>query len=147
MNLISALIGGILFGAGLAVSGMADPQKVLAFLTLNANWDPSLIGVMGSALLVTGIGYGLVRRRLRPLWSTEFVIPDAAEIDRSLVGGAIVFGLGWGLSGYCPGPGLVGAFLLDIRALSFCGAFLAGLVGYELLHSGVLARTTIRADG
>ena len=99
MNNFSALIAGILFGAGLVVAGMTDPAKVLAFLTLNAHWDPTLIFVLGSAVIVTTVGYMLVGRRRAPLFDESFHTPTSTVIDGRLLGGAAVFGLGWGITG------------------------------------------------
>lgn len=129
---VAAGSAGIVFGAGLSISGMADPQNVLAFLTVSSAWNPALMLVMGSALLVAGVGYRLVLGRASPLWADEFCIPSNTAIDVRLVLGATLFGVGWGLSGYCPGPALVGGFLLDLRALAFLAAFLVGLIAYEL---------------
>lgn len=141
---IAALIGGTIFGAGLVVSGMTNPDKVIAFLTLNSNWDPSLIFVMGSALLVAGIGYAFANRRRQPLFDGMFHAPIAKTIDQRLLGGAALFGVGWAFSGYCPGPAIVGAFTLDARATVFLFAYLAGVGLFELTR----ARTaTALVDG
>jgi uncharacterized membrane protein YedE/YeeE len=131
MNNISGLIAGMLFGAGLVIAGMTDPDKVLAFLTLNQYWDPTLIFVLGSAVVVTFIGYRLVGMRAAPLFDEEFHAPGSSLIDRRLLGGAAVFGLGWGVAGFCPGPALVGLMTLDPRAAVFLVAFVAGMLIYE----------------
>ncbi len=131
MNNVSALVAGILFGAGLVVAGMTDPAKVLAFLTLNANWDPTLMFVLGSAVVVASIGYALIGRRAAPLFDDEFHAPSSNLIDHRLLGGAAVFGLGWGITGFCPGPALVGLMTFDPRAAVFLVAFVAGLLIYE----------------
>lgn len=139
MNNVSALVAGILFGAGLVVAGMTDPAKVLAFLTLNTNWDPTLIFVLGSAVVVASIGYALVGRRAAPLFEDEFHAPLSTLIDRRLLGGAAVFGLGWGIAGFCPGPALVGLMTFDPRAAIFLLAFVAGLLIYERWFSQTAA--------
>ena len=102
-----AAAAGLLFGLGLAVSGMAYPEKVLAFLDPLGAWDPSLALVMGGALVVSIPGFALVRRRGRAVCGT-LQLPSAKSVDRDLVIGAVLFGIGWGLAGYCPGPALAG---------------------------------------
>ena len=144
---IAATVSGIVFGAGLAISGMADPQNVLAFLTISSAWNPALIFVMGSALLVTAVGYRMARLRVTPLWADEFSIPTNMAINTRLILGAALFGVGWGLSGYCPGPALVGGFLIDFRALIFLGAFLIGLFAYEFFASPQALKKTALPDG
>lgn len=144
MNNLAALVAGIIFGIGLVISGMTNPDKVLAFLTLNSQWDGSLIAVMGSALLVTAVGYKMTHRRTAPLFDKAFYPPTAQIIDRRLLGGAAIFGTGWAFSGFCPGPAIVGAFTLDARALLFLLAYLAGTGLFELTR----ARTAVvLADG
>ncbi len=141
---LSALLAGILFGAGLVVSGMTNPEKVIAFLTLNDKWDASLIFVMGSALVVTAVGYFVVNRRRAPLFDAIFHNPVAQTIDTRLAGGAVLFGVGWALSGYCPGPAIVGAFTFDMRAVIFFIAYLGGVGLFETTR----ARTAVAlADG
>jgi len=131
MNNFSGLLAGILFGAGLVIAGMTDPAKVLAFLTLNAAWDPTLMFVLGAAVVVTFIGYRLIGARRAPLFDDEFHAPASSIIDRRLIGGSAIFGLGWGLAGFCPGPALVGLMTLDPRAAVFLVAFVAGVLIYE----------------
>jgi uncharacterized protein len=123
--IICAALSGALFGAGLVISGMADPAKVLAFLTLAPGWDPALMFVMGGAVAVTLPGYWLLHRRGRPLFAAGFS-PRVSGIDGRLVFGAALFGLGWGLQGYCPGPAVVAAGLGQWPALLFIPAMLAG---------------------
>lgn len=137
MHNISGLIAGVLFGAGLVSAGMTDPNKVLAFLTLNQAWDPTLIFVLGSAVVVTFIGYRLVATRHAPLFDEDFHAPTSTLVDKRLLGGAAVFGLGWGITGFCPGPALVGLMTLDPRAAVFLVAFVAGLLIYERWFSRV----------
>jgi len=126
---LPAVIAGLLFGAGLLISGMADPQRVLAFLRWGPGWDPSLAFVMGGALLVTLPGFAIVRRLGRPLFAERFAAPASGAIDRRLILGAAVFGLGWGWAGYCPGPALVGLGLGHWTAILFVLAMLLGGLG------------------
>ncbi|MES2885576.1 MAG: DUF6691 family protein [Pseudomonadota bacterium] len=126
LNRSITVLSGLLFGAGLVVSGMADPAKVLGFLTLDANWDPSLAVVMAGGLAVTIPGFAWLRRRQRPLLANTFAQPSSATVDWRLLTGAMLFGLGWGLSGYCPGPALVSAGLGQSAALLLVPAMLAG---------------------
>ena len=128
---IAALVAGTVFGAGLVVAGMTDPDKVLAFLTVNQNWDPALIFVMGAAVVVAAIGYWLVGKRATPLFDAEFHAPGNRLIDRPLIAGAGLFGIGWGISGFCPGPAIVGLLTLDLRAVVFIAAYIAGVFLFE----------------
>jgi uncharacterized protein len=121
-----ALASGLIFGIGLVVSGMANPDKVLGFLTLDRHWDPTLAFVMGSALAVTLPGFYWLRRRGKSLLNLPLSQPTARQLDRPLLLGAGLFGLGWGLIGYCPGPGIVAAGLGQWPALVFVAAMLAG---------------------
>ena len=139
MKDLAALLGGIIFGAGLVVSGMTNPDKVLAFLTLGAGWDISLIFVMGSALVVAAIGYAVFGRRAAPLFEADYSMPTNKLIDKPLVGGAALFGLGWGVAGFCPGPALVGLLTLDLRAVVFVLAYVGGVLLYERLAEKLTA--------
>ncbi len=134
MRALAALLGGLLFGLGLTVSGMTDPANVLAFLTLGAGWNGALVVVMGSAVVVTAVGYALTLRRDSPQFADRFEVPAPAAIDARLISGAVSFGLGWGLAGYCPGPALVGVFVLDARALVFFIFFQARLLLFQLFQ-------------
>ncbi len=107
MQNISALLAGLLFGAGLALSGLTDPGKVLGFLDIAGAWDPTLMFVMGGALCVTLVSFRLVLNMDHPLLSVRFFLPSRRDIDPKLLAGAALFGIGWGLVGYCPGPALV----------------------------------------
>jgi len=106
MKLLFAVFTGMVFGAGIAVSGMMDPAKVLNFFDIAGTWDPSLAFVMGGALVVTSIGYRLVWRRAMPLFAKRFEVPMYGAIDARLVGGSAVFGIGWGIAGFCPGAAI-----------------------------------------
>lgn len=106
MERLTAVLAGLLFGAGLALSGMVNPMKVVNFLDLLGTWDPTLIFVMGAGLVVTFLGYRIVLARPRPLFAPAFTLPAACQIDGRLLGGSVLFGLGWGLTGFCPGPAI-----------------------------------------
>ncbi len=151
MGLISALIGGLIFGVGLLVSGMANPAKVLGFLDIFGAWDPSLIVVMAAALIVTWMGYALMHRRGKPLLEEEHQSPAAAAIDGKLILGAAMFGIGWGLIGFCPGPALVNIATFSPKVLVFVAAMLAGMLLREWLRretASVSAREeTVLEDG
>lgn len=123
-SLVAGLCG-LLFGVGLTVSGMASTQNVLGFLTFGPGWNPALIGVMGGALAVALPGFYVLRRRTQPWFAAEFDRPGG-RIDRRLLAGAAIFGIGWGLVGYCPGPVLVGLSLLQSAAFVFLPAMLLG---------------------
>lgn len=115
---IAALLAGLLFGLGLAISQMVNPLKVLAFLDVLGHWDPSLAFVMTGAIAVTLPGFYLLLKMGKPLLATGFQWPERQDIDRKLLTGAGLFGIGWGLAGYCPGPG-IGAMALNIRETAF----------------------------
>lgn len=103
-RIITALVAGLIFGLGLAVAGMTNPAKVLGFLDFAGDWDPSLAFVMGAGVIITFIGYRLVLAQPRPVLAEKFQIPTRKDIDWNLIGGSAIFGIGWGLAGYCPGP-------------------------------------------
>lgn len=118
---------GLVFGAGIALSGMANPAKVLNFFDLAGDWDPSLAFVMGGALLVAAPGYRLVLRRERPLCEPRFHLPARRRLDAPLIVGSAVFGIGWGISGFCPGGVIPALGLGEGSAFVFVGAMLAGI--------------------
>lgn len=122
-----AALAGALFGAGLVISGMTRPARVIAFLDPLGGWDPSLAFVMAGAIAVYALAHAVVRRRARPWFDTRFHLPVRADIDAPLVAGAAVFGIGWGLGGLCPGPGIVAAAGGSTSALAFVLAMLAGM--------------------
>jgi uncharacterized protein len=124
---LGALLAGILFGLGLAVSQMINPAKVLGFLDFAGAWDPSLAVVMAGALGVTAVGYRLALSRPAPLLAARFDLPTLREIDRRLLAGAVLFGIGWGLVGYCPGPAIASLAFGMKESLIFVGAMLAGM--------------------
>lgn len=127
MRMISAFTVGLIFGLGIAVSGMINPAKVLNFFDIAGHWDPSLIFVMGGALITTFIGYRLVLRRPAPLIEDRFQLPTNSTIDARLIGGSALFGLGWGIAGFCPGAALPALATGKLEVLSFVGALLAGI--------------------
>ncbi len=128
MRIVAAFAFGLLFGTGILISGMGNPAKVLNFFDVAGTWDPSLAFVMGGALLVTAIGYRLVFRMNRPLLATTFSLPNTRNLDMKLIGGSAVFGIGWGLSGFCPG-GLVPVVGLGLSGpLIAAGSIAAGVV-------------------
>lgn len=123
---LSALAAGLLFGMGLMLSGMTNPGEVLGFLDWSGVWSPDLIGVLGSAVLVSLLGFQIARRMERPWFVAEFPALPRKSIDRPLLIGAMLFGVGWGLAGYCPGPALAGLALGNEEVLVFLGAMLCG---------------------
>ncbi len=122
-----ALLCGTLFGLGLAVSGMTDTHKVLGFLDFFGSWDPALVFVMGGAVMTTFIGFYLVQKRSAPLLAPQFLLPLNTDIDRRLIMGAAIFGIGWGLYGYCPGPAISSLAYLRPESLLFVVAMMAGM--------------------
>lgn len=126
MKALAALACGLLFGAGLALSGMTDTAKVLGFLDLFGNWDPDLAFVMGGAVAVTLVSFRFILRS-RPLLAPNFSLPGARELDARLLGGAALFGIGWGVYGYCPGPALSALTYLETNTVIFVLAMLAGM--------------------
>jgi uncharacterized membrane protein YedE/YeeE len=143
MPAIAALICGFLFGWGLLISGMMQPAKVLAFLDIFGNWDPSLAVVMAAALAVSAAGFALAKRRERPLLAAQSLWPTRSDIDRPLVIGAVLFGTGWGLSGLCPGPALENLATLSPRLIVFVVAMAAGMVLHDAWQKW---RPTIRRE-
>ena len=138
-NLVN-VAAGLIFGVGLLISGMANPAKVQNFLDLAGSFDPSLIFVMGGALVVTFAGYRLVLRRQRPLLTDGFLLPTLKDVDLRLVVGASLFGIGWGLSGFCPGPAIVSLPLLAKGTLIFIPCMLAGSALARLITQANRAR-------
>lgn len=124
---------GLLFGWGLLLSGMTDPGKVQGFLDLFGTWDPSLAFVMGGAIAVGVFAFALARRRTRTFLGGGLHLPTSRDIDKPLVVGALIFGAGWGLAGFCPGPGVVAMAAGETKALVFVAAMLAGMFGFQLL--------------
>ncbi len=123
---LAALAGGVLFGLGLSLAQMTNPDKVLNFLDISGPWDPSLLLVLGGAVLLTTLGYALVFKRGAPLWDSLFHLPLPKAIDRPLVIGSALFGIGWGIAGYCPGPAIASIGLGNPEALWVVPAIVAG---------------------
>lgn len=126
-RVLAALGAGLLFGVGLTISRMVDPAKVLGFLDVAGTWDPSLALVMLGAAGTAAIGYRLVLRQQRPLLADAFQLPTRSELDPRLFGGAVIFGIGWGLAGICPGPAVTGIAYLQTESLYFIVAMFVGL--------------------
>ena len=139
MRILLALLSGAIFGAGLAISDMVNPTRVLNFLDVAGNWDPTLAFVMAGGLAVTMPGFRLLFGRPAPLADTAFNLPTNRAIDARLIGGSAVFGLGWGLVGICPGPALAGLVTLNPGLLLFVAAMLAGMLLAQFLR-GPIAR-------
>jgi len=130
---IIAFLAGLLFGVGLIVAQMTNPAKVIGFLDITGAWDPSLAFVMVGAIAVYGVAYWLSRARsARPLLVQEFKLPLKRQIDRPLVLGALIFGAGWGLSGFCPGPAITSVGFGEPRVWVFVAAMLAGMMAFRL---------------
>lgn len=127
-RILAGLLSGAVFGAGLSISGLINPAKVTAFLDVAGNWDPSLALVMFAAVSVTTVGYRFVLRGARPLFEASFSLPTRRDIDRNLLIGAAVFGVGWGLGGVCPGPALAGLGFGAAETMGFVAAMLAGMI-------------------
>lgn len=128
MRILLAYVIGTVFGLGIAISGMANPAKVLNFFDVAGTWDPSLAFVMGAALLVTFTGYRLVLPRpAGPIFEQRFLLPGSRNIDRKLIGGAVLFGVGWGISGFCPGGALPALGTGKIEVILFVAAMVAGI--------------------
>jgi uncharacterized membrane protein YedE/YeeE len=130
MRTIVALFSGALFGLGLAVSGMTNPAKIIGFLDLAGEWDPTLAFVMGGALLVTIPAFRLILGRQRPILAGDFALPAKSTLDARLLGGAALFGVGWGLSGFCPGPAVAALVTGLAPVFAFVAAMMAGMVLY-----------------
>lgn len=139
MTAVVSLLVGLIFGFGLIVSGMANPAKVLGFLDLAGQWDPSLAFVMGGAIAVGLIAFTAARKRKVSFLGADMRLPKASEIDRRLVIGSLMFGVGWGIAGFCPGPALVALGLFGVgagsaKAIVFVASMLGGMVVFELLE-------------
>lgn len=134
MRILIAFLVGIIFGLGLIISGMSNPAKVIGFLDISGAWDPSLALVMAGAILVAMPAFLYVRKRERDLTGELLQLPTETKIDKPLIIGAIIFGTGWGLSGYCPGPAVVSLATASLSALIFVVGMLAGIGIFKLLR-------------
>ena len=135
-NLLPALAVGVIFGGGLVLSDMVNPARVQAFLDVAGTWDPTLVFVLGAALIPSALAYFVHRRMTRPLLADQFLIPQNRALDKQLLLGAAVFGIGWGMAGFCPGPAIAGLVLGIWQVWLFVAAMLAGM----LLHRFAAAR-------
>ena len=134
MTVFASLLAGLVFGLGLIVSGMADPAKVLGFLDLGGAWDPSLAFVMAGAIAVGALAFAVARKRTFSFLGAAMKLPTSRDIDARLVIGSVVFGIGWGIAGFCPGPGLVALGMGEVKALVFVVSMLLGMGVFELLE-------------
>ena len=140
MAVVTSLLAGLVFGIGLILSGMADPGKVLGFLDLTGLWDPSLALVMVGAIAVGLLAFAVARRRTKSLLGLDLELPTARHIDRRLVGGSLLFGVGWGVAGFCPGPALAALGRGELKAAVFVAAMLVGMGLFEFIEQ----RTRVR---
>ena len=143
-TIFTSLLAGLVFGLGLIVSGMANPAKVLGFLDLAGPWDPSLAFVMAGAIAVAAVAFASAKTRTVSVLGAGMKLSTSRDIDRRLVIGSVLFGIGWGVAGFCPGPGLVALGMGEIKALVFVVAMLVGMGIFELLERRKQA-TTLRA--
>ncbi|MBM3546591.1 MAG: YeeE/YedE family protein [Alphaproteobacteria bacterium] len=142
MKIAAAAIAGLIFGIGLALSGMLDPARVLGFLDIAGGaWDPTLVFVLAGAVGVTAIGYGLARPRAKPVFGESFQWPTASQIDARLLGGAAMFGVGWGLVGYCPGPAVASIGFAGTPTAIFCLALVGGMLLHRVMPAPPANRT------
>lgn len=126
MKTLMGYLAGLLFGLGLAIGGMTDPTRVLNFLDIFGDWDPTLMFVLGGAVVTTFVGYRLMLRRSQPLFAQAFQLPTRRDLDARLIGGAALFGVGWGLSGYCPGPAFASFAGLTAPLIAMLLAMISG---------------------
>lgn len=142
LRLVAIFGAGLLFALGLGISGMTQPAKVVGFLDVTGAWKPELAFVMGGAIAVHLLAYRLVPKMERPLFEPRFGVPSRRDIDPRLIGGAVLFGAGWGLGGYCPGPGLVSLASGSWQAIVFVGAMVVGMVAMNGIDT-LRARRTV----
>jgi len=134
--LLSALGAGFVFGIGLWISGMANPKKVLGFLDVTGAWDASLAFVLAAAVAVTLVAFRFTLKRPKPLFADKFSVPERKDIDLPLVAGSALFGIGWGIGGYCPGPGLTALSTLTTEVVVFVAAMIVGGFAHRALFKG-----------
>ncbi|HSS63351.1 MAG TPA: DUF6691 family protein [Gammaproteobacteria bacterium] len=134
-RLLNALAAGFIFGLGLVISGMSNPAKVIGFLNVAGAWDPTLLLVMGGALSVTIPGFWLLKNRARPLFAERFEIPARKDLDFRLFAGAGLFGMGWGIAGFCPGPAITALATARLDVVLFVAAMIAGATAHKILFS------------
>ena len=145
MKLFFAYLSGLVFGVGISISGMANPAKVLNFFDIAGTWDPSLAFVMGGALIVTFIGYRFVLKRPAPFMASGFQLPTRRDLDLPLLGGSAVFGIGWGIAGFCPGGALPALGTGRTEVLIFVAALLGGIIAAKFIQSMLVNRATAQA--
>ncbi len=131
---LASLFAGLVFGLGLIVSGMANPEKVLGFLDIAGAWDPSLAFVMGGAIMVGVVAFAVARKRTLSFLGFHMKMPTSNHIDKRLILGGLMFGIGWGIAGFCPGPGLVALGAGEIKAAGFVAAMVAGMGIFEVIE-------------
>jgi uncharacterized membrane protein YedE/YeeE len=139
-NALAALMVGFMFAIGLGLSGMTQPGKVVGFLDLFGNWDPSLLFVMGGAVLVHFVTYRLIRKRPSPLFSAQWHVPTKKDVTPALIAGSFIFGVGWALAGYCPGPALTSLASFSGRPVVFVISLLVGMVAFKQLDKAARFR-------
>jgi uncharacterized membrane protein YedE/YeeE len=139
---LAAFLAGLIFAIGLAISGMTQPGKVTAFLDLFGNWDPSLAFVMMGAIAVHAVLYRVIRQRTTPIFAQAFSIPTRSDLDPRLIGGAALFGIGWGLGGFCPGPAVTSLASGSTSVIIFVAAMLVGMVLYGVVDKALLQPST-----
>lgn len=135
--LLAVFISGLVFGAGLAVSGMTDPARVVGFLDVTGQWDITLLFVMGSALLITLPLFPLVQKQAKPWFTEKFYLPTKKDLDWKLIAGAILFGIGWGFAGFCPGPAIAGLVSGSVQIIYFVIAMIAGQLLAKMLETRI----------
>jgi hypothetical protein len=138
--LVSAYFSALMFGLGLGLAGMTLPSKVIGFLDVTGNWDPSLAFVMIGAIAVHSVSYRLITKRDSPILTSNFHLPTKRQIDWKLICGSALFGAGWGLGGFCPGPAIVASVSLDPSALAFLGSMIAGTYLHQFINKSFLAK-------
>lgn len=136
LNILTSLVVGLVFGIGLCVSQMINPAKVLGFLDIAGNWDPTLAFVMAGALVTALPGFLVARRWSSPVLTGRFYLPTRTDIDFSLIAGAVLFGVGWGLVGFCPGPAIAALGFGDTQVMVFMVAMLAGMLFHRIVLRG-----------
>ena len=146
MRLVIAYSVGVLFGLGIMISGMMDPAKVLNFFDIAGTWDPSLAFVMVGALAVTALGYRMVLRRPAPLAAARFQLPTKTDLNVRLIGGAAIFGIGWGIAGFCPGGALPALGTVQIEVFVFVGALVVGILAVKFIQSSGTSRVAGAAN-
>lgn len=136
-NNVSAAIVGFVFALGLGISGMTQPEKVVGFLDIMGNWNPALMFVMAGAILVHSVSYKLIRKKQSPLFSEKWHVPDRRDVTPALVVGSTIFGIGWGLGGYCPGPAVTSLASLHIEPMIFVASMAGGMIAFRILDKKI----------